>query len=144
VLEYTGTLTYTPGANPVSGSVNLTNAVDQLLGPVNFVKSVADPHHHLTLQGAWLTNAAQHVLTLYQSSSFSRDLTPLTNYYGGVAFNDGELTTAAADYDNWELSIDDLSMTPIRTGFRTSATNPRRSRSAGPCFPWPAAQPMSS
>ena len=46
VLEYTGSLTYTPGSNTVSGSVNVTNAADQLQGPLNFSKSIANPHNN--------------------------------------------------------------------------------------------------
>ena len=108
VLEYTGSLTYTPGSNVVSGSVNLTNAADQLLGPVSFVKSIANPHNLLTLQSASLTNAAQQMLTLFMATSFFRDTFLVTNYYGAVEFNDGDLNTAAEDYYSWELSIDDL------------------------------------
>jgi len=111
VLEYTGSLTYTPGASAISGSVNLTNAADQLRGPVNFQKSVANPHNLLTLQTASLTNAALQMLTLYTNTTFYRDTFLVTNYYGGVEFNDGDLNTAAEDYYSWELSIDDLNDT---------------------------------
>ena len=111
VLELTGPLTYTPGSNAVSGSVTLTNETDQLRGPVSFVKSVANPHDRLTLQSASLTNAAQQIFTLFESTTFYRDLSLVTNYYGGVEFNDGDLNTAAADYYSWELSIDDLNDT---------------------------------
>ncbi len=111
VLEYTGSLTYTPGSNTVSGSVNLTNETDQLRGPVSFVKDIANPHNLLTLQSASLTNGAQQTLTLYSSTTFHRDLSLVTNYYGGVEFNDGDLNTAAEDYFSWELSIDDLNDT---------------------------------
>jgi len=111
VLEYTGTLTYAPGSNAVSGSLNVTNAAGQVQGPVNFAKSAGNPHNLLTLQNAFLTNAPQQVLTLYMNTSFYRDLTLITNYYGGVEFKDGDLSTAAEDYYSWELSIDDLNDT---------------------------------
>jgi hypothetical protein len=107
VLEYTGLLTYTPGTNVVSGSVNLTNATDQLQGPVSFTKSVANPHNNLTLQTAFLTNAALQTISLFETSVFFRDTVLGTNYYGAVLFNDGELNTAAEDYFGWELSLDD-------------------------------------
>ena len=107
VLEYTGSVIYTPGSNAVSGSLILTNAADQLQGPMSFVKSVANPHNNLTLQSASLTNAAQQMLTLFMSTTFLRDTTLVTNYYGAVEFNDGDPNTAAADYFRWELSIDD-------------------------------------
>lgn len=108
VLEYTGSLTYTPGSNTVSGSVNLTNAADQLSGPLSFRKSTGNPHNDLTLQTAFLTNAAQQTLSLFDIPDFTRDLSLRTNYYGLVEFNDGDFNTAEDDYYSWELSIDDL------------------------------------
>ncbi len=108
VLEYTGSLTYTPGSNTVSGSLNVTNATGQLRGPLSFSKSLANPHNNLTLQTAFLTNATQQTLSLFDTTAFDRDLTLRTNYYGGVEFNDGDLSTAGDDYYSWELSIDDL------------------------------------
>lgn len=108
VLEYTGTLTYTPGSNTVSGSLNVTNATDQLRGPLDFSKFMANPQNQLTLQSAFLTNAMQQTLSLFDTTAFDRDLTLRTNYYGGVEFNDGDLSTAGEDYYSWELSIDDL------------------------------------
>jgi len=107
VLEYTGTITYTPGSNAVNGSVNLTNATDQLQGAVSFTKSSGNPHEQLTLAGGGWTNAALQTLA-YATRTFNRDLFLLTNYYGGIFFDDGDLNTGAADYRTWELSIDDL------------------------------------
>ena len=107
VLEYTGTLSYTPGTNTVSGSVNLTNALDQLQGAINFIKSPADPGNQLTLQAGGWTNATLQT-PAYASRSFSRDVAWPTNYYGMIVFDDGDLNTGTADYRSWELSIDDL------------------------------------
>lgn len=107
VLELTGPLTYTPGSNTVSGSVNLTNETDQLRGLMSFAKSVTNPHDRLALQSAALTNAAQQIFTLFESTPFYRDTSLVTNYYGRVEFNDGDLNTATEDYYRWELSIDD-------------------------------------
>ncbi len=107
VLEYTGTLSYTPGTNAVNGSLNLTNAVDQWSGGVSFAKAPGDPHDQLTLQAGALTNAAFQTLA-FGSRSFSRDVAWPTNYYGMIVFDDGDLNTGAADYRSWELSIDDL------------------------------------
>jgi len=108
VLEFTGSLSYTPGTNAVSASVNLTNAADQLLGPLSFAKFVINPHDSLELQTAFLTNSAQQTLSLFETTIFSWDTFLRTNYYGGVEFIDGDLSTAAEDYYSWELSIDDL------------------------------------
>lgn len=107
VLEYIGSLIYTPGSNAVSGSLILTNAADQLQGPMSFVKSVANPHNDLMLQTAFLTNAAQQTFSLFDPTVFTRDANLRTNYYGAVDFNDGDLNTVAEDYYRWELSIDD-------------------------------------
>lgn len=107
VLEYKGTLTYTPGSNTVSGSVNLTNAADQLQGPVSFVKSAGDPFNELTRAAGGWTNAALQTLT-YASGTVWRDLPWPTNYYGMITFADGNLDTGFPDYRSWELSIDDL------------------------------------
>lgn len=107
VLEYTGPLTYTPGTNTVFGSVNLTNATDQLQGPVSFAKSIANPLNRLTLQSAFLTNSAQQTFSLFETTVFTRDPALATNYYGAVEFDDGDLNTTGADYFSWELSIDD-------------------------------------
>jgi hypothetical protein len=108
VLEYTGLLTYTPGSNVVSGGLNVTNAADQLQGPLSFSKVIANPHNNLTLQTAFLTNVTQQIFSLFDTTAFSRDLALRTNYYGGVEFNDGDLNTGGEDYYSWELSIDDL------------------------------------
>lgn len=107
VLEFTGPLTYTPGTNSVSASVNLTNAADRLQGPLSFAKSIANPHNNLTLQTAFLTNAAQQTFSLFDTTVLTRDAALLTNYYGAVEFNDGDPNTAGEDYYSWELSIDD-------------------------------------
>jgi hypothetical protein len=110
VLESTGPLTYTPGTNTVSASVNLTNATDQLQGSLSFAKSAANPYNQLTLAAGGWTNAALQVLA-YASRTFYRDASWPTNYYGMVVFDDGDLNTSAADYRSWELSIDDLNDT---------------------------------
>ncbi len=108
VLEYTGSLTYTPGSNSVSGILSVTNAADQLLGTLSFTKSITNPYNRLTLQTAPLTNLAQQAFSLFSSSVFNRDASLGTNYYGGLEFNDGDLNTVGEDYFSWELSIDDL------------------------------------
>jgi hypothetical protein len=107
VLEYTGPLMYTPGSNTVSGSVTLTNAADQLQGGVSFVKSTANPYNQMTLAAGGWTNATLQ-LHAYGSHTVSRDVSWPTNYYGVLAFDDGDLSTGAADYRSWEFSIDDL------------------------------------
>lgn len=111
VLEYTGTLIYTPGASAVSGRLELAqtgNSANTLQGPVAFTKSTTDPFDELSLESAFLTNATPQTLDLYEPTPIYRDLVLGTNYYGPVEFNDGDLTTPDEDYYSWELSIDDL------------------------------------
>ena len=107
VLEYKGTLEYTPGASNVTANLNVTNDTGQIAGPATFVKSMADPHNALTLQTVSWTNASAQALGLFAPSNIARDAMLLTNYYGLVEFNDGEPNTAEEDYYTWEISIDD-------------------------------------
>jgi hypothetical protein len=110
LIEYTGPLTYTPGSNTVSASINLTqtgNATKTMQGPITFVKSTSDRFNTLTNQpGVW-TNAALQILS-FDSEIFSRGVpTWPTNYAGYVHFADGDPSTAAPDYQLWVLSLDD-------------------------------------
>jgi hypothetical protein len=110
LIEYTGPLTYTPGSNIVSGTVNLTqtgNSAKTFRGAVTFVKSSTDRFNTLTNQpGVW-TNAALQTLR-FDSETFSRHIpTWPTNYAGYVYFADGDPSTASPDYQLWGLSIDD-------------------------------------
>ena len=110
LIEYAGPLSYIPGSNTVTGSVNLTqtgNPANQLQGPVQFVKSTTDRFNELTLQAGGWTNAAMQTLT-FTDDLFLRDLSLLTNYYGFVDFDDGDPNTSDPDYYTWFLSIDDL------------------------------------
>jgi hypothetical protein len=77
-----------------------------LQGPIQFAKVSTNRFNQLTLQSGGWTNASSQILTYLQSPS-SRDLISQTNYYGNLTFADGDLNTAAADYYEWYLSIDD-------------------------------------
>jgi hypothetical protein len=109
IIEYRGPLTYTPGSNTVTGSVDLTqtgNSANQFQGPVSFVKNSTNRFNQLTLQpGAW-TNAAMQTLT-FLDDEYLHDSTYPTNYYGYFDFDDGDLNTGELDYYTWLLSIDD-------------------------------------
>jgi hypothetical protein len=110
VLEYTGSLTYTPGTNTVSGTVDLIQTGDPattLQGPIQFNKVSTNRFNKLTLQSSTWTNAASQTLT-YLQSTCSRDVSWPTNYYGNLRFNDGDPNTADPDYYAWVLSIDDM------------------------------------
>jgi hypothetical protein len=110
LIEYTGPLTYTPGSNTVSATVNLAqtgNAANTLRGPIAFIKSTTDRFNTLTNQAGVWTNAALQTLS-FDSEVFSRHVpTWPTNYAGYVYFADGDPSTASPDYRLWVLSIDD-------------------------------------
>ena len=109
MIEYTGRLTYEPGATRISGRLTLTNNAtgETLRGPVQFEKSIATPANALTLQSAFLTNALSDVLSLYTNTTVFRDDIYPTNYFGTLEFLDGDPGTAEEDYYSWQLSIDD-------------------------------------
>jgi hypothetical protein len=108
VIEYTGPLTYTPGSNTVSASINQTqtgNPANTFQGPIAFDKSTTDRFNTLTNRPGTWTNAALQMLT-FDNEVFTRD--PLWhNYAGYVYFADGDPNTAAPDYQSWALLIDD-------------------------------------
>jgi len=112
LIEFGGPLAYTPGSNTVPASLSLTNtnSMSTLVGPVTFMKSPTNRFNRLSLQGAFLTNDSQQVLTLYTNTTVLRRTGHLTNYYGNVEFSDGDLSTPGPgyeDYYTWQLSIDD-------------------------------------
>jgi hypothetical protein len=109
ILEYAGTLNYTPGSNGVSGDISLTQsdgAGDQFAGPISFVKVSTNRFNELVLQPGGWTNTAQQSLT-YTNDLYLRDLQWPTNYYGYLDFDDGDPNTVEPDYYTWVLSIDD-------------------------------------
>ncbi len=112
LIEYTGPLSFTPGTNRVTGTLNLTQTGDpanQLVGPVEFVKSPADRFNKLALQPGvlTLTNFVAQTLTNLDDP-FQRDPIWPTNYFGYVDFEDGDPNTPDdPDYLTWFLSIDD-------------------------------------
>jgi hypothetical protein len=110
LIEYTGTLSYSPGATNVAASLSLTetNTGNTLEGPVAFVKSATNRFNKLTLQTAFLTNTTPQTLSLYETTAFLRRTVNPTNYFGPVEFNDGDFGTLEDDYYSWVLSIDDL------------------------------------
>ena len=109
LIEYKGTVSYTPGTNEVTGSVHLAqtgNEANTFDGPFVFMKSISNPTDELTLQpGAW-TNASSQALT-FMTDTYHRDAPWLTNSYGYFDFDDGDPNTTDADYFTWILSIDD-------------------------------------
>jgi len=111
LLEYTGPLSYTPGTNRVTGTVDLRQTgapQNRFVGPVEFVKSGADPYNQLELQaGAW-TNALSEWLPFFKDDSYQREVQWPTNYFGYLEFDDGDLSTPEWDFCYWAVSIDDV------------------------------------
>ncbi len=113
LIEYHGTLSYTPASNTLSASLSLTNTntLATLEGPAMFVKSPTNRFNLLTLETAFLTNNALQVLDFYIDTPFLRRTNHATNYVGYVEFNDGDPNTIEEDYYTWRLSIDDANDT---------------------------------
>lgn len=110
LIEYAGPLTYTPGSNTVSATVNLAqtgNSANTLRGPIVFTKSSTDPFNTLTNAAGTWTNASSQTFS-FDSETFTRGApTWPTNYGGYVFFADGDPSTASPDYQLWVLAIDD-------------------------------------
>ena len=98
VIEYGGSLTYTPGSNTVSASINLTqigNPVNTLQGPITFDKSTSDRFNTLTevSPACGLDSRANFT---FDKELLSRLGSPWpTGYAGYVDFADGDPTCGA-------------------------------------------------
>ena len=111
LIEYTGPLSYTPGTNRVTGTVNLIQTGDpssRFTGPVEFVKTATNRFNELKLQHeVWSNALAQPLKISNDIDTFDRDQQLGTIYSGFVDFEDGDPATSEADYLTWLLSIDD-------------------------------------
>ena len=109
ILEYTNVVSYTPGSNTVSGSVNLakTGAATQTFkGPVAFVKTPGNRFNELTIQPSVWTNSVTGIWPL-TNHIVSRDAAWPTNYAAEVEFDDDGEPGTMCPYGLWMLSIDD-------------------------------------
>lgn len=111
VLEYTGSINYTPGAESVTGEVDLSLTSDTpnwFRGPILFEKTEgADRFNELTLESVLWTNMFEQTVDLYIPTTFLRGTAFPTNYQGLVELNDGDPNTFEDDYYTWALSIND-------------------------------------
>ena len=110
ILEYTGTVSYTPATNSVSGTVALAQtgaSANTFQGPLQFVKDPADRANTLTnLPGSWLNGSAQ--TCAFTNGYFFRNPDYPTNYAGYIAFDDDlDDTYTIYPYATWVLSIND-------------------------------------
>ena len=109
LFDYSGLLSYAPGSNVVSGTLQLIQSPDSsnsFSGLITFTKEPTNRFNELILQAGSWTNQIGQALS-YTNGFFLRDQSVATNYYGYVDFEDGDLNTAAPDFLTWILSIDD-------------------------------------
>lgn len=109
ILEYTGTMTYTPGASTVSATVNLVQTgmpANTRQGSIQFTKSDSDRFNSLTNQPGFWTNSSSQVYT-FTNHALLRDPNYPTNYAGYVEFDDDGDQSTVYPYAVWVLSIDD-------------------------------------
>ena len=110
IIEYTGTITYTPATNSVSATIALAQtgaSANTFQGPIQFVKDPVDWANTLTnLPGAWLNGSAQ--TCVFTNGYFFRNPSYPTNYAGYIAFDDDlDETYTIYAYATWVLSIND-------------------------------------
>jgi hypothetical protein len=109
ILEYTGTLSYTPASNSVSSSVALKQTgspTSTLQGSLTFSKSPTDRYNTLTLNYGTLLDAAQQT-HWFTNHVFTRNLSWPTNYSGYVEFDGDGTQNTPYPYAFWVLSITD-------------------------------------
>lgn len=109
LLEYNGTLTYAPGTNGVTGTLELAQTQrlsETLSGAVTITRVATNRFDWLDLEAGTLTNASGESLT-YHLAELERDKFAKTNYFGFLDFVDGNPATGTIDFWDWVLSIDD-------------------------------------
>ncbi len=109
ILEYKGSLTYTPGTNSVAAtlSVTQTGSANSMQGSLQFTKSSTNKYDSLILQPGTLTTNLTSQTLVFTNHYFFRDIAWPTNYAGFVEFdNDGDQNTFMP-WALWVLSIDD-------------------------------------
>lgn len=109
MLEYTGTLSYTPGSNVVTGTINLVQTgvpANTWQGAVQFTKVAADRFNSMTNQpGFWVNSSSQ--IYNFTNHYFFRDPNYPTNYAGYIEFDNDADLASLYPYATWVLSITD-------------------------------------
>ena len=108
ILEYDGTVSYTPGLTNVTGTLNLTQAGSNntYQGSVSFVKSDTNRFDSLILQAGTLTDASAQA-NYFTNHYFFRDEGWPTNYAGYIEFDDDGDQNSFYPWAMWVLSIND-------------------------------------
>jgi hypothetical protein len=110
ILEYTGTVSYTPGSNVVSAAVTVSQTgapANTWRGPIQFLKAPDDKFNSLTNQLTVWTNTTLLTCNL-GNHNFVRNPTYPTNYAGYIEILDPATPGAAqVPYCGWVLSIND-------------------------------------
>ncbi len=109
ILEYTGTISFTPGTNLVSGTLTLTQTggTNKFQGAIQFVKSPDDRFNQLTNLAGTFTDASQQA-HYFTNHLFLRDVNWPTNYAGYIEFDDDGDPNTFYPWGLWVLSITDL------------------------------------
>ena len=108
IIEYKGTLAYTPSAASVSGTLNVTQtgSNNTFSGSVQFVKSDTNRFDSLILQPGTLTDASVQA-NVFTNHYFFRDEGWPTNYAGYVQFDNDGNSASFYPFAVWVLSIND-------------------------------------
>ncbi len=109
ILQYTGTMTYTPGSPNVTATINLTQtgvSTNTRQGSITFVKADGDPFNSLTNKPGILMDANSNTYN-FTNHYFFRDPNYPTNYAGYVEFDDDGDLSSVYPYAIWVLSIND-------------------------------------
>ncbi len=102
VVQYQGTLAYTPGSNSVAATISLAKVGDaglKLAGPIDLQKSPTNRFNQLTFESATWTNNLNGPMT-FSAGTLNRDLERGTNYTAALQSWD-------SSYVGWTLSVDD-------------------------------------
>ncbi|MBM3838904.1 MAG: hypothetical protein FJ398_13245 [Verrucomicrobia bacterium] len=109
LLEFKGTLSYVPSTNLITGTLKVARTGQEanlLSGATAMTRVATNRFNQVLLLPGSLVGAEGQVL-LYAGTGLERDELTKTNYFGYFAMADGDLKTAATDYLDWVLSIDD-------------------------------------
>lgn len=109
ILEYTGSVNYTPGSNTVTAALSLKQTgspANTYNGTLTFQKSSSDPMNTLALQSGRLADAAQQT-HWFTNHVFSRDAAWPTNYAGYIEFDNDGTQNTYYPYAFWVLTITD-------------------------------------